>query len=128
MQSQLATTAEKNPGSGHAHSVRTSGLSSQPNSCMAGRHCQLLCCRRKAAPANLSEPGRAGSKSGNDFVAPQFAFVRVTPSSRGFIGPPGAPRHEGVAAITMDVDAGGKVLSTKIAYEHPPGMRFGRRW
>src|SRR5215211_6187911 len=57
-------------------------------------------------------------KSGNDFVAPQFAFVPGNSEFKGIYCPTGAPGHEGVAAITMDVDAGGKVLSTKIAYEH----------
>jgi hypothetical protein len=64
-------------------------------------------------------------KSGNDFIAPQFAFVPGNPKFQGIYWPPGAPGHEGVAAVTMDIDATGKVLSAKVAYEHPPGMGFG---
>lgn len=64
-------------------------------------------------------------KRGNDFIAPQFAFVPGNPKFQGIFWPPGAPGHQGAAAVTMEVAATGKVLSAKVAYEHPPGMGFG---
>jgi hypothetical protein len=64
-------------------------------------------------------------KRGNDFIAPQLAFVPGNPKFRGIYWPTGAPGHDGAAAVTMDIDATGKVLSAKVAYEHPPGLGFG---
>jgi hypothetical protein len=68
----------------------------------------------------------ADLKRGSDFISPQFAFVPGNPAFRGVYWPPGAPGHEGVGAVTMDVDATGKVLSARVAYEHPPGLGFGK--
>jgi len=62
---------------------------------------------------------------GNDFIAPQFANVPGNPKFQGIYWPPGAPGHEGVASVTMDIDVTGKVLSAKVVYEYPPGMGFG---
>lgn len=64
-------------------------------------------------------------KSGNDFVAPQFAFVTGNPKFKGIYWPSNAPGHEGAAAVTLEVDATGKILSAKVAYEHPPNLGFG---
>ncbi|MBA2242277.1 MAG: hypothetical protein H0W04_05235 [Chthoniobacterales bacterium] len=64
-------------------------------------------------------------KGGSDFIAPQFAFVTGNPNFKGIYWPPGAPGHEGVAAVTMDINETGQVLGAKVAYEHPPGMNFG---
>ncbi len=33
--------------------------------------------------------------------------------------------HEGVAMLRLGVNADGKVTSSKIAYEHPAGLKFG---
>jgi hypothetical protein len=63
-------------------------------------------------------------KSGSDFVAPQFAYVTGNPKWQGIYWPPNAPGHE-AAAVVLDVDATGKVTSSKVAYEHPSGMGFG---
>lgn len=62
---------------------------------------------------------------GHDFIAPQLALVPGNPKFQGIYWPPGAPGHAGVASVTMDIDATGKVLSAKVAYEYPPGMGFG---
>jgi Gram-negative bacterial TonB protein C-terminal len=64
-------------------------------------------------------------KQGNDFIAPQFAFAPGNPKFQGIYWPAGAPGHDGAAAVTMDVDATGKVQSARVAYEHPPGLGFG---
>lgn len=64
-------------------------------------------------------------KSGKDFIAPQMAFVTGNTKFRGIFYPPAAPGHPGVAAVTMDIDASGKVQSAKVSYEHPPNMQFG---
>ena len=64
-------------------------------------------------------------KHGNDFIAPQYAFVTGNPKFQGIYWPPGAPGHEGTAAVMMDIDATGRVLSAKVLFEHPPGMGFG---
>jgi hypothetical protein len=64
-------------------------------------------------------------KRGSDFVSPQFALVTGNPKFQGIYWPPGAPGHAGVAALTMDIDVNGRVMSVKVAYEHPPGMGFG---
>lgn len=67
----------------------------------------------------------ADLKSGNDFIAPQYAFVSGNPNYKGIYWPPNAPGHRGVAAVTLEVDATGKVQTAKVAYEHPAGMGFG---
>ena len=64
-------------------------------------------------------------KQGNDFVAPQFTFASGNTKYDGIYWPPGAPGFNGVAAVTLDIDTGGKVLSSKVAYEYPPNMGFG---
>ena len=67
----------------------------------------------------------ADLKHGNDFIAPQFAFVGGNPAFKGIYWPQGAPGREGVGSATLDVDATGKVLSSKVAYEYPAGAGFG---
>lgn len=64
-------------------------------------------------------------KRGNDFIAPQFALAPGNTKFEGIYWPPGAPGHNGLAAVTLDVDAGGKVSSAKVAYEYPPNLGFG---
>lgn len=63
---------------------------------------------------------------GHDFIAPQFAFVPGNYKFRGINWPTNSPGHSGMAAVTLDVDTTGKVLSAKTSYEYPPGMGFGR--
>jgi hypothetical protein len=63
--------------------------------------------------------------SGKDFISPQFAFVRGNLAFKGIYWPANAPGHEGVGAVTLDVDETGRVLSAKVSYEHPPGLGFG---
>lgn len=62
---------------------------------------------------------------GKDFIAPQWAYVLGNTKFKGIYWPPGAPGHEGVASVTLDVDDLGKVQSAKVAYEYPPGLGFG---
>lgn len=63
---------------------------------------------------------------GHDFVAPQFAAVLGNSKFRGINWPKNAPGHEGMVAVSLDVDTTGKVMSAKVAYEYPEGMGFGR--
>ncbi len=62
---------------------------------------------------------------GRDFIAPQMAFVPGNPKFKGIFYPPAAPGFPGVAAVTMDIDAVGRVKSAKVSYEHPKNMHFG---
>ena len=62
---------------------------------------------------------------GNDFIAPQFAFVGGNTAFKGIYWPSAAPGHEGVASMMLDVDATGHVSNPKVIYEHPAGMGFG---
>ena len=63
-------------------------------------------------------------KRGNDFISPQSAFVGGS-HWKGIAYPPSAPGHAGIAAVTMDVDASGKIQSINPTYEYPTGMGFG---
>lgn len=62
---------------------------------------------------------------GKDFIAPQWAYVPGNMKFKGIYWPTGAPGHEGVATVALDVDERGKVQSAKVVYEHPPGLGFG---
>jgi hypothetical protein len=64
-------------------------------------------------------------KHGNDFIAPQFALAPGNSKFRGIYWPPGAPGHNGLAAVTLDLDTSGRVSSAKTAYEYPPNLGFG---
>ena len=64
---------------------------------------------------------------GNDFVAPQFAFALGNPKFQGFYYPPQAPRVPGLAMLKLQVNEVGQVQAASVAYEHPPGMGFGRQ-
>jgi hypothetical protein len=63
--------------------------------------------------------------AGNDFIAPQFAFVPGNTKFRGIYSPPNAPGHDAVVTVALDVDATGKVNSAKVVYENPPNMGLG---
>lgn len=65
--------------------------------------------------------------SGNDFIAPQFAFVSGNTKFKGFEYPPDSPGHEAVVSLAMDCDTSGKVSNVKITYEYPPTLGFGRQ-
>jgi hypothetical protein len=65
--------------------------------------------------------------SGQDFVAPQFAFVPGKPQFRGLYNPQLASGQQGIAVLQMDVDADGHVQGTKVMHEHPAGQGFGAR-
>lgn len=60
-----------------------------------------------------------------DFIAPQMAFVMGNTKFKGIYYPPAAPGYPGVAAVTLDVDATGKVQNAQLSYEHPANMHFG---
>ena len=64
-------------------------------------------------------------KQGKDFVAPQLAFATGNPQFEGIWYPGHILTTPGVAAVTVDVDANGKVQNTVLAYEHPAGKGFG---
>jgi TonB family protein len=64
-------------------------------------------------------------KQGKDFVAPQLAFAAGNPKFEGIWYPGHTLTTPGVAAVTLDVDASGKVQNAVVAYEHPPGKGFG---
>ena len=66
-------------------------------------------------------------KSGEDFVAPQFAFVPGNPQYKGFYYPNITPGHQGIAVVKVDVDADGNVQGTNVMHEHPAGVGFGAR-
>jgi hypothetical protein len=61
---------------------------------------------------------------GNDFGAPQLLFLSGTKFT-GFHYPAKAGGGPGTVAIRMNIDANGKILGTKLLYEHPQGMDFG---
>lgn len=63
--------------------------------------------------------------AGHDFVAPQFAFVPTNYKWHGIYWPPDMPGHDGLVAVKLDVDTDGKVRSSKLVYEYPPGKGFG---
>jgi hypothetical protein len=65
--------------------------------------------------------------SGQDFVAPQFAFVPGNPQYKGFYYPDLNPGQHGVAHVQVDVDADGHVQGTNVVYEQPAGTDFGAR-
>ena len=65
--------------------------------------------------------------SGQDFVAPQFAFVPGRPQYRGMYTPDITSGQSGLAVLQIDVDADGNVQGTKVKHEHPPGQGFGAR-
>ena len=64
-------------------------------------------------------------KGGKDFVAPQLAFATGNPKYEGIWYPGHAITTPGVAAVTLDVDANGKVQNAVLAYEYPTGKGFG---
>jgi hypothetical protein len=64
-------------------------------------------------------------KQGKDFIAPQLAFVAGNPQYEGIWYPGHVMTGPGVAAVTLDVDANGKVQNAVLAYEHPAGKGFG---
>jgi hypothetical protein len=66
-------------------------------------------------------------KTGQDFVAPQFAFVPGNPQFRGMYTPQIASGQQGIAVLQIDVDATGKVQGAKVIHEHPPAAGFGAR-
>ncbi|MGH7936977.1 MAG: energy transducer TonB family protein, partial [Bryobacteraceae bacterium] len=63
--------------------------------------------------------------AGHDFIAPQFAYVETNYKWHGFYWPRDMPGHDGLVAVKLDVDTDGKVRSSKLAYEYPPGKGFG---
>jgi hypothetical protein len=63
-------------------------------------------------------------KAGNDFIAPQLAFVN-NPLYRGFSYPQRAPGHSGVGSVQISVDINGKIKLITLTYEYPTGMGFG---
>ena len=64
-------------------------------------------------------------KSAADFIAPQYAIVPGNTKFRGIYWPPGAPGHNGLASVKLDVDARGNVSNPQIVYEYPPNLGFG---
>ena len=64
-------------------------------------------------------------KQGKDFIAPQLAFATGNPKFEGIWYPGHVLTGPGVAAVTLDVDANGKVQNAILAYEHPAGKGFG---
>jgi hypothetical protein len=64
-------------------------------------------------------------KQGKDFIAPQLAFAAGNPQFEGVWYPGHVLTGPGVAAVTLDVDANGKVTNATLAYEHPAGKGFG---
>ena len=60
-----------------------------------------------------------------DFISPQLVFLPGNLKYKGIRYPPSALGVAGTAAITLDVDANGKVQGTKISYEHPANVGFG---
>ncbi|MFN2622203.1 MAG: energy transducer TonB [Chthoniobacterales bacterium] len=64
-------------------------------------------------------------KQGKDFVAPQLAFATGNPKFEGIWYPGHTLTTPGVAAVTLEVDANGKVQNAVLAYEHPAGKGFG---
>lgn len=60
-----------------------------------------------------------------DFISPQLVFPPGNLKYKGIRYPPSAPGVAGTAAITLDIDATGKVQSAKISYEYPPNLEFG---
>ncbi len=65
--------------------------------------------------------------SGQDFVAPQFAFVPGKPQFRGMYNPHLSSGQQGLAVLRINVDADGNVQGTKVLHEHPTGQGFGDR-
>ena len=64
-------------------------------------------------------------KSGQDFIAPQFAFVPNNTAFKGIYYPPQAPGHSGMANLRLKISAEGKVENAMTEYEYPPKMNFG---
>src|SRR3954453_2926811 len=64
-------------------------------------------------------------KQAKDFIAPQLAFATGNPKFEGIWYPGHVLTGPGVAAVTLDVDANGKVQNAVLAYEHPAGKGFG---
>ncbi|MBA2269131.1 MAG: hypothetical protein H0W20_00845 [Chthoniobacterales bacterium] len=60
-----------------------------------------------------------------DFIAPQLVFLPGNTKYKGFRYPPAAPGVAGVGSVFVDMDVNGKVLNTKVTYEHPPNLGFG---
>ncbi len=63
---------------------------------------------------------------GRDFIAPQYVYAPDNYKFRGINWPANAPGHEGFVAMELWVDLQGKVTGTKLEYEYPPNMNFGR--
>jgi hypothetical protein len=67
-------------------------------------------------------------KKGTDFIAPQWAWG--APGNTKFDGiyyPPSAPGRAGVASLKLSVNETGQVQAASVAYEHPPGVGFGKQ-
>ena len=64
-------------------------------------------------------------KSGQDFIAPQFAFVPNNTAFKGIYYPPQAPGHSSMANLKLNISAEGKVERAMTEYEYPPNMNFG---
>ena len=63
---------------------------------------------------------------GRDFIAPQYVNAPDNYKFRGIRWPANAPGHDGFVAIQLTIDAEGKVQGTKLEYEYPPNLGFGR--
>jgi TonB family protein len=64
-------------------------------------------------------------KQGKDFIAPQLAFPAGNPKYEGIYYPGHVMTGPGTVAVTLDIDANGKVQNAIVAYEHPAGKGFG---
>ena len=64
-------------------------------------------------------------KHAGDFISPQYAIVPGNTKFRGIYWPPGAPGHNGLAAVKISVDHTGNVSNPKVVYEYPPNLGFG---
>lgn len=62
---------------------------------------------------------------GRDFIAPQFVISAGLSKFRGFRPPLKASGNEGIGVAALEIDAKGKVVHSRIAYEYPPNMGFG---
>lgn len=62
-------------------------------------------------------------RAGRDFIAPQFAWAAGNHAFK-YMSEPLLPG--GVAVLGLDIDAKGHVTGTKVVYEHPPGMHYGK--
>jgi hypothetical protein len=63
-------------------------------------------------------------KQGDDFISPQMVFV-FGGKFKGIKYPEGIGRVSGTVAFNINVDAAGKLKSSKLVFETPPGKGFG---